>query len=796
MATVHLEPGTHDATPSNAAGVAPLRALLATVRRRARGWIGVEALAWAGIVAVVAFWLTLAGDWFSEPPAPVRAAAMAVAVAVLAGLLVRQLLLRLAAPLSDAALAHLVERACPEFRDSLSTAIDLADGDRDDLDAGLLARTTAEANRLAPHVRIDSLFRGRRLALLATAAAAAVASVGGLALARPDVVGLWGQRMIRLGDEPWPRRVALEAEGFRDGVRTVARGADVDVLVHAAAVGGPPDLVELRSRTGGGWRTERMGTRGTPVVLETGASSEAGATPGTAAVAEPNHSGPVRQTFGHMLTAVTDDTELEIRGGDARLQGLRLRVVEPPALADIEIAYDLPDYLGGGRRRAAAARVLRVPRGARLHVAGMATKPLAEATIVLRAGEDEQVVGGLREQFSGGLREHFLGGLREHFLGGLREAAGREISAEVAAVEGDAALVIQLTDTDGIASREPIVFVLSVIPDEPPRVALRPRGLSTAITPRGIVPLVGTVSDDHGLAAVAVEIQPTAGRAANRDTPRDVTPDASSGPAAPVVLPLVRAAPAGGVGPAVVSGGETLVELPDAEPALIPLQPLGLQVGSRIDLVVEARDGCRLAGGPNVGRSDTWTLEVVTPESLRALLEAREVLLRRRFESVIVDLTAARDRLREPDSAADAIPVASQRCGEAAARAAGETAEIAAAFRSIRDELDNNGLASPEVEERLLAEIATPLDGLAATSLPDLARASGTARDGPDREALARSADDALVRMRAILERMIELESFNEVLDRLRSVIRLQEEIRTETLQEHKKRARAALEGT
>jgi len=775
MATGHLEPHTHAETPSavGAVDVTPLRELLAAVRRRARWWIGVESLAWAAIVAAVAFWLTLAGDWFSEPPAPVRAVMMAVAVAVILGLLVRQLFLRLAAPLSDAALAYLVERGCPEFRASLSTAIDLADGSRDDLDADLLARTTAEANRLAPRVRIDSLFRARRLALLATAAAAAVASVGGLALARPDVVGLWGRRMVGLVDEPWPRRVALEAVGFRDGVRTVARGADVDVLVHAVAVGGPPELVEVRSRAGSGWRTERMGTRGTPVVLETGAS------PVDAAVAEPNQPGSVRQTFGHMLTAITDDTELEIRGGDARLQGLRLRVVEPPALAAIDIEYDLPDYLGGGRRRAAAARVLRVPRGSRLHVTGTATKPLAAGTIVLRAGDDEQLVGGLREQL----------------VGEVREPTGRTITAEVTAVDGDAALVIQLTDTDGIASREPIVFVLSVIPDEPPRVALRPRGLSTAITPRGVVPLVGSIADDHGLATAAVEIQPTAGRAANRDTPRDVPSAAAAASVPPIVLPLGRAAPEGGVGPAVVRGGETLIELPDTEPAIIPLQPLDLQVGSRIDLVVEARDGCALGGGPNVGRSDTWTLEVVTPESLRALLEAREVLLRRRFESVIADLTTARDRLREPDSAVDAIPVAIQRCGEAAARAAGETAEIAAAFRSIRDELDNNGLASAEVEQRLLVEIATPLDGLAASALPDLARASSTARDGSDREALTRTADDVLARMRAILERMMELESFNEVLDRLRGVIRLQEEIRAETLQEHKKRARAALEG-
>jgi hypothetical protein len=48
--------------------------------------------------------------------------------------------------------------------------------------------------------------------------------------------------------------------------------------------------------------------------------------------------------------------------------------------------------------------------------------------------------------------------------------------------------------------------------------------------------------------------------------------------------------------------------------------------------------------------------------------------------------------------------------------------------------------------------------------------------------------------MRAVLARMMELESFNEVIERLRTVIRTQEEIRAETLRRQKERAREALE--
>jgi precorrin-3B methylase len=48
--------------------------------------------------------------------------------------------------------------------------------------------------------------------------------------------------------------------------------------------------------------------------------------------------------------------------------------------------------------------------------------------------------------------------------------------------------------------------------------------------------------------------------------------------------------------------------------------------------------------------------------------------------------------------------------------------------------------------------------------------------------------------MRAVLDKMMELESYNEVIELLRGVIRTQEEIRTETLKRQRQRAKEALE--
>jgi len=68
------------------------------------------------------------------------------------------------------------------------------------------------------------------------------------------------------------------------------------------------------------------------------------------------------------------------------------------------------------------------------------------------------------------------------------------------------------------------------------------------------------------------------------------------------------------------------------------------------------------------------------------------------------------------------------------------------------------------------------------------------ADDGASRQRLVAETDRVLNRMRAVLDRMMELETFNEVVDLLRSTISAQEEIRQKTRDLQKERARALLE--
>lgn len=728
MSLVTAPPPSAPATAPTAQ-IAVLRGLLARLRRQTRGWIWVESLAWAAVTAALFFWASLAIDWAIEPPRLVRGLAVAAAVAGLTLFLVRALVGRLGRALSDASLAVVVERSHPGFRDSLSTAIELAGRPADEVNPALLERAAAEAAAHLADVRPERIFRRRRLSLLAFVAVVAVASIAAVVAARPAVAALWARRLVGLADDPWPRRVRLVIDGFPGGVRKVARGSDVEVTVHAQSDDRIPDLVDLRWRVAGGagghpasasrsgWKTERMGGRG--------AATETG------------------QAFGHVLKGVAEDLDLEIRGGDARARGLRLEVLDPPAVAELVITATVPDYLGGGRRTVPPARVVQIPRGAAVEIACTSTKPLTAATIAA-AGPGRSAAAQEGD---------------EDVLGTLPAAAERTVVGRLAALDGDRTITIRLTDTDGLVNREPVTFTLAALPDEPPQVAMRMRGISTAVTPRGRLPLVGTISDDHGLAGAAVHLVPAGG--------------------AETTLPLAR-----------VRAGETNVELPAEAAEIVPLEPLGLAVGGTLQVAVAATDTCTLAGGPNRGTSDTWSLAVVPPEALVAMLEAREIVLRRRYESCVADLTQARDGLAAASGEEDGIDSRS-RIGEAAARAAGETGEIAEAFRGIHLEFDNNQLLTPELESRLIEQIAAPLGRLAAQEIPGLAAA---ARSRSQPAELLRQADLVLARMRAVLDKMMELESFNEVVEALRGMIRTQEQLRTETLDQQKRRAREALE--
>lgn len=741
------------ATPPPAGGtrsadLARIRRFLDRVRRQARRWIWIEALALSCLAAASWFWTTLCLDWLVEPPSGVRIMAAAGLFFWLGGIIAIRLVGRLRTHLRDEPLALLVERTHPDLADSLSTAIELdarADDPDQPLDHALLARTTAAAASALSQVRLSRLFKRTRLLRLAGGAGFAVGMVIAVLVLVPVIREHWWRRLVLFDEAPWPRRVTLTVADFPDGIRRVARGSDVEVVVTATAAGGPPAVVELRSRSSGGWATARMGTRG--------GRSE------------------MQQEYIHTLRGITDDTTLDIRGGDARLRDLTILAIEPPTLAGLELLMTPPDYIGGGPRPLPASRLVEVPQGATLSVTATASKPLSAAILSDLTTTDTDPAAQPTP----------------HVITRLTAATPadddptdsrtslRQIAGPVGPVLADTVIDVAFTDTAGIKNQQPIRLQLLARADEPPRLSLALADTSAVVTQQAVIPLIGTIEDDHALGQTTIRS-------------RRLPADGAEPTVAEQSLPLAAAA--------------SMVTLSRDRPATVRVAAVEAAVGDRLEIVVSAEDRCGLVSGPQTSLTDPWTLEVVPPEKLQAMLEAREIILRRRFESLLADFQQSRDRFAAPDGRSAQSAEADQsraRLADAVARAAGETGEIATGFRSIARELANNALLTAELEGRLLAQIADPLEGIVAGPLTRLADAFRPAPpDHPEQPSPARLlplTDECLRRLRSVLDKMIELETFNEVVDSLRTLIDQQEAIRGETEQQRKQRAREALRG-
>ena len=89
----------------------------------------------------------------------------------------------------------------------------------------------------------------------------------------------------------------------------------------------------------------------------------------------------------------------------------------------------------------------------------------------------------------------------------------RHFTMRMPALNEDTTLLFELHDADGIRTRDPVRLVLAARADDVPVVAMRLRGISTAITPQARLPVVGDARDDYGLSRLWFEYQFTWDRA-------------------------------------------------------------------------------------------------------------------------------------------------------------------------------------------------------------------------------------------------------------------------------------------
>jgi hypothetical protein len=713
-----------------------------------------------------------------------------------------------------------MERRYSEFGDSLLTTVELAEkpAHAAAFNQDMLTWTTAEALQHTRRVKLNELLQNAGLMRALFAAIVLTLSVVAFGVVKPEAFQTWVRRMILMSPELWPRKTRLSIEGFADKLVKVGRGSDFRVVAYADRSAEVPETVQIRFR-------DDEGNPGRQTM---------------AAEAENYRDG--RQAFSHNFPGLLSSITFDIVGGDDRLRDYRIEVVDNPTVSNMTLHCVYPAYMRRAPRDLPVTGLMQIPRGTKITLRARANKQLVNAKVERAAEEGFESVTTITE-FSGSERRNF--------------------TLDLPPLTDDLRLQFRLHDTDGIDGRNPVRLDLAAVPDEAPRVALQLKGIGAAITTMARLPVAGEVTDDYGIERIWFEYQvdksqPQSAAFLTSPAGKDSLVIARENPEMLDLKELQEAAgivarrnaangspqPAGDAD-ADSSDKTNDANFPNNEPTL------KLKEGQRLALAVKAQDQSTLDGGPFVGIGERYELEIVTPDRLLAILEARELQLRQRFETIIEEFTATRDLLAriefanakgdarsnandklqgaEPEDAAGAEPedrqqkpdeaepltpaeklareresrvIGAERTLENTQRAQHETRTVGMAFLTILEEMSNNRIDTPALAGRIKNEIAEPLVALADKRLPVLIGRLGELQKLIDDakigwvkvEESVREADAILLEMQNILDKMLEMATYKELVERLRKLIEQQEGLNKETKQEQIERLKNLIE--
>jgi hypothetical protein len=484
---------------------------------------------------------------------------------------------------------------------------------------------------------------------------------------------------------------------------------------------------------------------------------------------------------GKPLQRMAESIDFSVLGADHHISGFRISVVENPAVIKTFVRCKYPAYLDQVDAVLQLTPGMRIPYGTEIELVCTANKSLEHVVaslprpIVLSEGSSEESERQTKTIDT--------------------QIVGKEFTCTVGTVTDNVTVDFALVDSDGVNSQQVHRVYIGVTQDEPPSLDTRLKGIGVAVTPDVLIPSSGTVTDDYGVKKVWFDVQVNnieGNGIGSRQI--DVDRDSRSGE---------------------VTGNVDFRELRTLADNALQIRPT-----DRVVVTLKGSDHCDLLENENIGSSDQITLEVVTSDRLLTILEAREIALRRRFEQIVDEATGVRDSLLhvksdfsgttdtgiEPEDRVEpgdgALSPEEKAARERSLRLlrvqhgwqqsqklSQEVMGVSVSFLDIREELINNRVDTEDRKERLKAKVAEPLDAVATVMFPELdARLKALEAVLEDADKNKQAANDAVeqanivvAELERILQDMLDIETYNELVDIVRSIIKDQEKLAEET---------------
>jgi hypothetical protein len=794
------------------------------------------------VVCGVLFWITLVLDWAYfrltalELPRWFREAiAVSAVVLVVAGVMF-WIVLRYFARFRARALALVLEKRFPELGMRLITAVEMAEAQssrQSPLTSAMVERTIDEAARISSALPLESVFDRAPLRRALVAAILLVVSVAAFGVVDAAAVSRWARAFVNRDALYWPRETQLSVKAiiqpgdrvreFQNGQLKHPRGVDLLLLVEAREGTKAPATVELNYTLDGGRGSGSM---------------------------EMVKSGD--RKFRHTISALLDSLSFWVSGGDyVSRTPFRVEVVDAPRLDRVTLDCDYPDYTSLDRDSTGAvtrhtvevqSSQVSLPMETAFVLRARANKPLValriesesrrisisryRATIAVRSPSGDvgpeqplpvpasgsflsidQTVAEIPFLMSAKADPKKVDATASPAKVGKNDGdPGSRLSRLPIAIPPDCRMRIELDDTDGITSVEPIRLVINGIVDQPPVVQTELRGISSSITRKATIPVAGTITDDYGLAKAEFQFR------VDKEKDWRISPFRRPPAGTPKDFALRRE------------------ESDNTE--RFEVLPLELKIGQKLTLSVFAQDGDNL-NGPHSTRSEEYVFQIVSDEELLSLLYVKEVNLRERFEKIISELEGvkkdlldhqaraggsvahaanngaknpSREAEGEPESLGDlqtAIAVCAVRSLHQVRKNSVETASVEESFRGLLDELVNNGIHTQQMADRIGLRIVQPLHLANEKDFPAADEAIGlfklaidSRRDPvPQIESSVRTVTALIARLKSALAEMQDLVKYHELVARLQGMLKDEVQIIDTTKQEQKKKRLKELEG-
>jgi len=449
--------------------------------------------------------------------------------------------------------------------------------------------------------------------------------------------------------------------------------------------------------------------------------------------------------YRYEFTEVGFPITFHLEGGDEETDEYRIELMEAPEVEEFAIQVGFPAY---AEREPESVDLSQgdpeMLRGGKVTLRGTSTKPLESAELVLGEGDVETLPATL---------------------------TGAQ-SFEVEFAPDDTVLAgIRLRDTDGLSNPSLAPrFLVRVVDDRAPRVRLLKRGVGTMVVEGARFPYTVRVRDDVRAVDGRLQVKKTAADGSAPE-PQDV--------------PFQK--------------GALGVEEAEVEGAL-EISSLNVGPGTFLSFRAYAVDNAKPE--PHEGKSDPVSLKVVTLEELLQDLLRRQHQLRQRFEDLIKAEKALLDRFLDvkdqPPTDPQELMLHIESFGQSQREIARGVRTVERSMDGILDEMLNNRISTASNVEQLRREVVSALERLREQIMVPHARdldlyarrATATNIRGEEGELVHKGFQRVLDAMMAVLAKLEKAETFTEIIERMRVIIEMHEDVQKATREKHEQALR------